>query len=76
MLGMRVEGFADQMHYLMDLGIEEWLSDNHFSPEEKSAMATLIHPLRMGEVFKVMLLSKGNDQQVRWKGFPREPLPL
>ncbi len=76
MLGMRVEGFVDQMHYLMDLGIEEWLSDNQFSPEEKSAMATLIHPLRMGEVFKVMLLSKGNDQQVRWKGFSREPLPL
>ena len=76
MLGMRLEGFSDQMHYLMNLGIEEWLGDEQFSPEEKAAMVTLIHPLRMGEAFKVMLLSKGIDHRVGWKGFPREPLPL
>ncbi|MCL4460840.1 MAG: SAM-dependent methyltransferase [Nitrospirae bacterium] len=75
-LGMQLEGFSDQMHFLMALGIGEWLSDEQFSPEERSAMATLIHPLRMGEAFKVMLLSRGIDRRASWKGFPREPLPL
>ena len=75
-MGMRVEGFSDQMHYLMNLGIEEWLADEQFSPEEKDAMVTLIHPLRMGEAFKVMLLSKGIERRGGWKGFSREPLPL
>lgn len=75
-LGMRLEGFSDQMHFLTALGIEEYLSDEQFSEEEKAAMVTLIHPLRMGEAFKVMLLSKGIGSGIRWKGFPRSPLPL
>lgn len=74
--GMRLEGFSDQMQFLMAMGIEECLSDEQFSDVEKAAMATLIHPLRMGRAFKVMLLSKGVNRGVRWKGFPRGPLPL
>ncbi|MHB1927166.1 MAG: class I SAM-dependent methyltransferase [Leptospirillum sp.] len=75
-LGMRLEGFSDQMHFLTAMGIEEYLSDGQFSEAEKAAMVTLIHPLRMGGAFKVMLLSKGIGSGFRWKGFPRSPLPL
>ena len=75
-IGYKVEGFTDQMHFLTNLGMESLLQEQDgLSEEEKLRMMTLIHPLRMGEAFKVMLLSKGEVGPVSWRGFRGTGLP-
>ncbi len=73
-LGHRLEGYSDQMSYLIALGVEQVLEENRLSETEALAAATLIHPLQMGRIFKVLLTSKGVKQKERLKGFPREAL--
>lgn len=75
--GYALEGFADQTAYLTGLGIEAFFApEEGLSEEERSAVATLIHPLRMGHVFKAMLLSKGDVQRLPWAGFRAGTLPV
>ncbi len=75
-IGYRVEGFTDQMHFLTNLGMEGLIQgEEGISEEEMSRMMTLIHPFRMGQAFKVMLLSKGEVRPVPWKGFRGTGLP-
>ena len=68
-IGYKVEGFTDQMTFLANLGMENLLLEEGLTEEEKSRMMTLIHPFRMGQAFKVMLLSKGEVSPVPWSGF-------
>ena len=73
-LGHRLEGYSDQMSYLIALGIEQVLEENQLSESEALAASTLVHPLQMGRIFKVLLTSKGVEQKAGLKGFPRESL--
>lgn len=73
-LGHRLEGYSDQMSYLIGLGLEKVLEENRLNEEEIMAASTLVHPLKMGRIFKVLLTSKGIDCKTAWKGFPRDSL--
>lgn len=73
-LGHRLEGYSDQMSYLIALGIEQVLQENQLSEGEILAASTLVHPLQMGRIFKVLLTSKGIAPKSKMKGFPRESL--
>ncbi|MHB1757984.1 MAG: class I SAM-dependent methyltransferase [Leptospirillum sp.] len=73
-LGHRLEGYSDQMSYLIAMGVERVLEENPLSETEARAATTLIHPLQMGRIFKVLLTSKGVVHKERLKGFPREAL--
>jgi SAM-dependent MidA family methyltransferase len=70
-LGYRLEGYTDQMSWLMGLGFSEWLSSNEerLSPEEIQAASVLLHPLKMGRIFKVLMMSKGMAEPFRSLGF-------
>lgn len=70
-LGYRLEGYTDQMSWLMGLGFSDWLSSNEerLSIEEIQAATVLLHPLKMGRIFKVLMMSKGMDDPVRSLGF-------
>ncbi|MHB1604976.1 MAG: class I SAM-dependent methyltransferase [Leptospirales bacterium] len=75
-IGYKVEGFTDQMSFLTNLGMESLLSDQEgLSEDEKSRMMTLIHPFKMGQAFKVILLSKGKVSPAPWTGFQGAGLP-
>ncbi len=75
--GYTLEGFTDQTSYLTGLGIESLCSpEEGLSEEERSSIATLIHPLRMGRIFKAMLLSKGDVGHPSWAGFRSGTLPV
>lgn len=68
--GYAIEGFTDQTAYLTGLGIESLFGpEEGLSEEERQSIATLIHPLRMGRIFKAMLLSKGEVGHLPWSGF-------
>ena len=60
-LGYRLEGYTDQMSWLMGLGFPEWLEANadRLTPEETVQAGILLHPLKMGRIFKVLLMGKG-----------------
>ncbi len=60
-LEYRLEGYTDQMSWLMGLGFPRWIEANadRLTPEETIQAGTLLHPLKMGRVFKVLLMGKG-----------------
>jgi len=70
-LGYRLEGYTDQMSWLMGLGFEEWVSANadRLSPEDLKNAGILLHPLRMGRLFKVLLMSRGLQERLSFSGF-------
>ena len=62
--GLSVAGFATQAHYLMSLGLAEAAEevnpvDQRAQLEAAQAMRTLTMPEEMGELFKVLLLDRG-----------------
>jgi SAM-dependent MidA family methyltransferase len=72
-MGLRVDGFTTQAHFLLDTGIESLLaaamtgtpaSDLRLAAQVK----TLLLPGEMGERFKAMLLTRGLDVHVRGFG--------
>jgi SAM-dependent MidA family methyltransferase len=70
-LGYGLEGFTDQMSWLMGLGFPEWmaLNENRLTGAEIDRATVLLHPLRMGRIFKVLLMSKGVVPPIRLSGF-------
>lgn len=69
--GYRLDGYTDQMSWLMGLGFEDWVAANadRLSEEAILEAGTLIHPLRMGRVFKVLLMSKKVKAGETFEGF-------
>lgn len=69
--GYRLEGYTDQMSWLMGLGFEEWIQANaeRLSDAAIQEAATLVHPLRMGRIFKVLLMSKAVAPMAPLDGF-------
>ena len=67
----RLEGYTDQMSWLMGLGFEDWVGANadRLSDDALREAGTLIHPLRMGRVFKVLLMSKKVSPGKTFEGF-------
>ncbi|HWS02561.1 MAG TPA: SAM-dependent methyltransferase [Gammaproteobacteria bacterium] len=72
-MGLRVDGFTTQAHFLLDAGIESLLAaamtgapagDLQLAAQAK----TLLLPGEMGERFKAMLLTRGLDVRVRGFG--------
>ena len=61
--GFRIEGFADQHHYLVgasrDLLAEVSIPPNELSQKSLRALQTLLHPESMGTQFRYLALSKG-----------------
>lgn len=55
-LGLSVEGYTNQTGFLIDNGIEALAG--HLDPRASKALQTLLFPHEMGELFKVILLSK------------------
>ena len=65
---MQVAGFATQASWLIGCGIPDLLSavgapDSLDYLRAASAVQTLVSPAEMGELFKVLLLSRG---EARW----------
>ena len=62
-LDYSLEGYTDQMSWLMGLGFPEWIeaNANRLSPEEIIQSGILVHPLKMGRIFKVLLMKKGTE---------------
>jgi len=54
---LEVNAYTSQEAFLLDLGITNMAK----SPEEIQAVKLLIHPAEMGELFKVMLLTRNTD---------------
>ena len=70
--GLAVAGFATQAAFLLGCGIVDGLRD--MGPPESaayvtaaSAVQTLLSPAEMGELFKVLALSRGEG--IEWPGF-------
>ncbi len=61
--GFAVAGFTTQGQYLLNVlaALPPALAVDLASPQEQSALKTLILPGEMGERFKVVLLRKGVD---------------
>jgi SAM-dependent MidA family methyltransferase len=55
--GLRREGFTDQHHFMVALGVEHFADGAHAA--ERRAFQTLMHPQFMGTAFKVVAFSKG-----------------
>jgi SAM-dependent MidA family methyltransferase len=55
----------------MGLGFEEWIRANsdRLSDAAIQEAATLVHPLRMGRIFKVLLMSKAMGPMAPLGGF-------
>jgi SAM-dependent MidA family methyltransferase len=70
-LGYRLEGYTDQMSWLMGLGFEDWVEANgdRLSPEALMNAGILLHPLKMGRLFKVLLMSRGILERPSFSGF-------
>jgi len=65
--GMRVAGFATQAGFLMGCGLLDLLADVGATDSidylrAASAVQTLVSPAEMGELFKALLLAKGDDE--------------
>lgn len=62
--GAALESFATMSRFLLEGGIEEWLTaapgaDEVSFYKERAQLKTLIHPEGMGEAFKVLIQRKG-----------------
>ncbi len=55
--GLRLEGFTDQHHFMVGLGMEHFADGANAA--ERRAFQTLMHPQMMGVAFKVVAFSKG-----------------
>ncbi|MEO6789195.1 MAG: SAM-dependent methyltransferase [Chthoniobacteraceae bacterium] len=55
--GLRLEGFTDQHHFMVGLGVEHFADGANAG--ERRAFQTLMHPQFMGTAFKVVVFSKG-----------------
>ena len=55
--GLRCEGFTDQHHYMVALGVEHFADGANAA--ERRAFQTLMHPQFMGTAFKVVAFAKG-----------------
>ncbi len=55
--GLRLEGFTDQHHFAVGLGMEHFADGANAG--ERRAFQTLMHPQFMGTAFKVVAFSKG-----------------
>ncbi len=55
--GLRREGFTDQHHFTVALGMEHFADGAHAA--ERRAFQTLMHPQFMGVAFKAVAFSKG-----------------
>jgi len=71
--GLQLSGFVTQAQFLLNCGITHWLEQaaspdqpGHYLPMA-AAVQKLLSPAEMGELFKVLLLTKGVD--VRLSGF-------
>lgn len=60
--GAALESFGSLSRFLLEGGIEEWLSgaagDDASSYKQRAQLKTLVHPEGMGEAFKVMIQRK------------------
>lgn len=69
--GYRLEGYTDQMSWLMGLGLPDWIAVNgdRLSPREIEGASTLVHPLKMGRIFKVLAMSRAVPDHEPLLGF-------
>ena len=71
--GFRIEGFADQHHYLVGASQELFAkisnSPHELSPKRLRALQTLLHPESMGTQFHYLALSKGVASAPHLSGF-------
>ena len=65
--GLRLEGFTDQHHFMVALGMEHFADGAHAA--ERRAFQTLMHPQFMGTAFKVAGFSKGIAATASLAGF-------
>ncbi len=70
--GLEIEGYTTQANFLLGAGINELLEDEALSPQQRIELAQgvkkLVLPSEMGELFKVIGLSRGLDN-VSLRGF-------
>ena len=74
---LQVEGYTTQSHYLMELGIDQWLDpdqpyDQYY--DLSNEMKKLVMPNQMGEKFKVMALCRNYPEELN--GFENNSLHL
>ena len=75
--GLEVEGYTTQSHYLMSLGIDQWLDpqqDYAAYYDLGNELKKLVMPDQMGEKFKVMALCRNYSQEL--SGFENNRLHL
>ncbi len=65
--GLRLEGFTDQHHFMVGLGVEHFADGANAA--ERRAFQTLMHPQFMGMSFKVAAFSKGIADSIALGGF-------
>ncbi len=65
--GLRLEGFTDQHHFMVGVGVAHFADGANAS--ERRAFQTLMHPQFMGTSFKVAAFSKGIGPTVSLEGF-------
>jgi SAM-dependent MidA family methyltransferase len=65
--GLRLEGFTDQHHFMVGVGVAHFADGANAS--ERRAFQTLMHPQFMGTAFKVAAFSKGVAAPVSLEGF-------
>jgi SAM-dependent MidA family methyltransferase len=65
--GLRLEGFTDQHHFMVGLGLGHFADGANAS--ERRAFQTLMHPQSMGTSFKVAAFSKGIGPTISLEGF-------
>lgn len=76
---LRLTGYTTQAHFLINCGITDLLADtpadhtDHYFPLANQVQQ-LVSPAEMGELFKVMALSKGVDIHAATLGFARGDL--
>jgi SAM-dependent MidA family methyltransferase len=62
--GLDLLGFVPQNHFLLGLGILDLLSQDDGGTEDRLKAKTLLLPGGMGEIFKVLIQSKGLEPPV------------
>ncbi|MBA2648679.1 MAG: SAM-dependent methyltransferase [Legionella sp.] len=60
-VGFHVAGFTNQASFLLSNGLLNFLNPSQMEVKAKQAIKKLTHPSEMGELFKVMALSKEFD---------------
>jgi SAM-dependent MidA family methyltransferase len=74
-VGLEVHGYTSQSNFLIGCGIDELIAESVMGTDmaesysQAEAVKRLMLPTEMGEVFKVMALSRGIEQPLRGFGF-------